>query len=194
MKKLLFALSLLISASTVFAQKNDIRVGLSASFAKYGYLDHGYTGASTTNFPGLTFQAEKYIQDNISIGAYIGYTAQSFDYHFGINESKYRYFRIGGIFNYDLNDIMDEAGISLPSELTIYASVKAGLNFRSYKYTHHSDPSTGAGKVESKSNDLIVSLGPSIGARYHFVENVAAFTELGWGNAGFFTLGISFDI
>jgi opacity protein-like surface antigen len=183
-----------LSLSTL-AQNNDLRLNIGIPLGKYGKFDHNFAGSDESNHPSILIQLEKEWQDNLSIGAYIGYAGQKHEYNFGHSETNYNYYRLGSVLTYELNDWLSGMNLSTGYDIDLYTSVKAGFSLE-HKQFQNLRPDAGSNPVHSKntSNQLLFDLGIVLGARYHFTSQFGLFTEFGWGNAGFFTIGTSFAL
>jgi hypothetical protein len=177
------------------AQDKDLRLNIGIPLGKYGKFDHNFAGSDETNYPSILIQLEKEWQDNLSIGAYIGYAGQKHEYNFGHSETTYNYYRFGSVLTYELNDWLSDMNISTGYEVDLYTSVKAGLSLEHKKFENlEPDASSNPVHSDNTSNDLLFDLGIVLGARYHFSNQFGLFTELGWGNAGFLTIGTTFTL
>ncbi len=77
----------------------------------------------------------------------------------------------------------------------MYASVKTGLSLETIKLSVSELDSGNTPFISSnKKNNLLLDLGVLLGARYHFSRQFGLFAELGWANAGFFTIGTTFTL
>ncbi|MCY1636031.1 outer membrane beta-barrel protein [Marinifilum sp. D737] len=193
--KTLVAILLCTLSLSTFAQNNDLRLNIGIPLGKYGKFDHKFAGSNESNYPSILIQLEKEWQDNFSIGAYIGYAGQKHEYDFGHSETNYNYYRLGSVLTYELNDWLSDMNISTGYDVDLYTSVKAGISLEHKKYENTS-PNASSNPVYShnSSNDLLFDLGVVLGARYHFSNQFGLFTEIGWANAGFLTIGTSFTL
>jgi len=189
---LLFLISL---SPNLFSQNNDLRLNIGIPLGNYGKFDHSFAGADATNHPSLIIQLEKAWKENLSIGAYIGYTGQKHEYNLGFEEVKYNYYRFGTSLTYELNDWLLEMNLSPGNDIEMYTSIKAGLSLENKKTESSKlDGSSNPVYFSKSSSDLLVDLGILLGTRYHFSNHFGIFSELGWGNAGFFTIGTTFTL
>jgi len=86
---------------------------------------------------------------------------------------------IGGKVNFHL---MDAFGVGIADKLDVYAGINLGFG-----------PSIYTGNTEFGGNRVyaIMHVGPQVGVRYWFNDNVAIFTEFGYG-ATFANAGVTF--
>ena len=193
-RTILVAFICLLSLSSV-AQNQDLRLNIGLPLGKYGKFDHNFAGSDETNYPTILIQVEKAWKDNLSIGAYIGYAGQKHEYNFGHSETTYNYYRFGSVLTYELNEWLSSLNISTGYDVDLYTSVKAGFSWE-HKEFENLEPDASSNPVYSNntSNELLFDLGILLGARYHFSNNFGLFTEIGWGNAGFLTIGTTFTL
>lgn len=145
-----------LSATAQFekGQKDlNVGVGLLSTF-----------GAGKATLPPVSVSLDFGITDNISLGAYLGYSMFKEEFA-GLNYTwKYSYLIVGarGAYHFDLLDNMDTyAGLLLAYNL---ASVELEGN------SNLPEPSAGG-----------IAYSGFLGARYHFNERIGAFGELGYG-------------
>ncbi|WP_421920682.1 outer membrane beta-barrel protein [Marinifilum sp.] len=187
---LLCALSL-----SSFAQEKDLRLSIGIPLGKYGKFDHKFAGSDESNHPSLLIQLEKEWQDNLDIGAYLGYAGQKHEYNFGHSKTTYNYYRFGSVLTYELNDWLSDMNLSTGYDIDLYASIKVGLSLEHKKFESLSpDASSNPVFSDRTSNELLVDLGLVLGARYHLSSQFGLFTEIGWANAGFLSLGTTFTL
>ena len=156
MKKILFLLSLVLSAMTFKAQ----------SYIKTGEVQAnaglGFSGWGLPVFAGLDYG----VTDDISVGGELSYRA----YKEGFAGYHYTHNIIGFLVNanYHFNTVLE-----IPDPWDFYA----GLNIGFYAWSTTSNvPYTGSG-----SSGL--GLGLQVGGRYYFSEQIGLLLELGGGNA-----------
>lgn len=188
MKKYIILAVLSFLSLSLFSQKIEeglkIQVGL--PFAKYGKFDHNFKNGNETQYPSFLIQADKPWRDGFRLGAYIGFAGQKNESLVDdFTEITYNYYRFGGVISYDLNDLLDAINISPEFGVDLYASLKTGFSLEQIK--------TEEG-INNKENNFLFDLGILIGGRYNISENIDIFTELGYGNAGFVTIGFAFDM
>ena len=193
--QLLLVIVAILLPSVLFAQENDLRLSIGIPLGKYGKFDHNYSGTNETNSPSFIIQLEKMWKPDMSIGAYIGYAGQKHEYNLGFSESKFNYYRFGAVFTYELNNWLSEMNIAPANGIEMYASAKTGLSFETIKFSASELDSGNTPHISTnKKNNLLLDLGILLGARYHVSNQIGLFTELGWANAGFFTIGTTFTL
>lgn len=166
MKKFVFVLAFALIGFTYNAQAQfekgqmdaNIGIGLGASFA---------TG--TVDLPPVSLSLDFGINDNISLGGYVGYSSSKEDFSgFGANYSwKYTYIIVGarGAYHFDLVDNMDT-----------YAGLMLGYNVASTTYD-------GPGATPASPSVGGIAYSGFLGARYHFGDTFGVYAELGYGIA-----------
>lgn len=166
MKKFVFVLAFALVGLTYNAQAQfekgqidaNLGVGFGASFA---------TGS--VSLPPVSLSLDFGINDNISLGGYLGYSSSNEDFAgFGANYSwKYTYIIVGvrGAYHFDLVDNMDT-----------YAGLMLGYNVATVKYD-------GPGAAPASPSVGGIAYSAFAGARYHFGESFGVYAELGYGIA-----------
>ncbi|BAX80544.1 outer membrane beta-barrel protein [Labilibaculum antarcticum] len=191
--QLALLLMVLVLPTTLLAQENDLRLNVGIPLGTYGKFDHNFTGTNESISPSFIIQLEKNWKPDLSIGAYVGYAGQK--HEFNLDEVKYNYYRFGTVLTYELNAWLSEMNIATDNGIEMYASLKTGLSLENRT---SSFSQLDAGNIQYISNDtrnrLLFDLGVVLGTRYHFSNQFGIFAELGWGNAGFFTIGTTFAL
>ncbi len=181
--------------SVLFSQEKDLRLNIGIPLGKYGKFDHYFDGVDASNAPSFIIQLEKQWKPDMSIGAYVGYAGQKHKSNLGFNESKFNYYRFGAVFTYELNNWLYDMSIEPGNGIEMYASVKTGLSLETTKLSVSKLDNGNTPFISTnKKNDLLIDLGVVLGARYHLSNQFGLFTELGWANAGFFTVGTTFSL
>ena len=188
MKRKFFSIILVFLSLSLFAQKNEegLRIQVGLPFVKYGKFDHDFQKGDETQYPTFLIQADKPWRDGFRLGAYVGFAGQrneSLFYDF--SEITHNYYRLGAVVSYDLNDLLDAINISPEIGVELYASLKTGFSLEHIKSEKG---------INIKENNVLFDLGLLIGGRYNISENIDIFSELGYGNAGFVTIGFAFDL
>ena len=178
----------LVLPTILLAQENDLRLNVGIPLGKYGKFDHNFARTNESNSPSFIIQLEKDWKYDLSVGAYIGYAGQK--HEFNLDEVKFNYYRFGTVVTYELNNWLSEMNISPEYGIEIYTSVKTGFSIE-HKKSNSSvlDAENNQFAYNDTKNELLFDLGVVLGSRYHFTDQLGAFAELGWGNAGFFTIG-----
>ena len=166
MKKIVFAVALMLGLSTVNAQTFDKGITV---------IQAGLGLGSTIGTPiGLGF--EYGVSEKIGIGGYAGYATQNYGFGFGA-DYKVTSILVGAKGNYHFfqSDSIDA-----------YGGLLLGYNIAKASWS------------DSNSDPIPVSyggvvFGGSIGARYYFTENIAAFAELGYG-LGYLNAGLAYKL
>jgi hypothetical protein len=180
---------------SLFAQTDDLRLNIGVPLGKYGKFDHNFAGSDESNSPSLIIQLEKNWKPDFSIGAYIGYAGQKHEYNLGNTEVQYNYYRFGTSLTYELNSWLSELNIYPAKGIEMYTSAKVGLSWENEKASTVKFDSNGNPKTHKNTdNELLLDLGVLLGSRYYFNDQFGLFAELGWGNAGFFTIGTTFKL
>jgi len=166
MKKFVFILAFALIGLTYNAQAQfekgqmdaNVGIGFGASFA---------TGS--VNMPPISVSLDFGINDNISLGGYVGYSASSQEFAGwgGGFTWKYTYIIVGarGAYHFDLVDNMDT-----------YAGLMLGYNVATVTYD-----GPGAAPVSPSVGGIAYSA--FAGARYHFGDTFGVYAELGYGVA-----------
>nr|WP_299207691.1 hypothetical protein [uncultured Brumimicrobium sp.] len=169
----------------------DLGVGLS----RYGFVDnylYNYYGYDRYSLPTLRANLEYGFNHFISGGLYAGYN------HYGYKgtdiynslEYEYRnhtsYFSVGARATFHiwafLNNHLD-LGLGV-NQLDLYASVMTGIRVKTHTTKDLSKTST--------KRTFGGHFGPTVGAKYYFVNNMAVFAEGGYGSSSFGVFGITF--
>ena len=188
MKKYFLLIILSFLSLSLFSQKvNDgLRIQVGLPFAKYGKFDKNFKTGSETQYPTFLIQADKPWRDGFRLGAYIGFAGQkneSSSSEYG--DVSYNYYRLGGVVSYDLHDLLEAINISPEFGVDLYASLKTGFSLEHIKVDQG---------ITSKDNNILFDFGLLLGGRYNIGDNIDIFTELGYGNAGFVTIGFVFNM
>ncbi len=162
MKKKLYSIlfaSAMLFSFTSNAQhdegQSNINIGI-------GFAAFGLSGDATV--PPISGSYEYGINDNISVGAFVGYTASEQDLIFAKATYSYLVFGARGSYHKELIDDVDTyAGI-----MVAYNSVGFDIDDPAFENLFDTDLSG-------------IVPGVYLGARYHFTDNLGAFLELGYG-------------
>ncbi len=193
--QLALLIMVLVLPTTLLAQENDVRLNIGIPLGTYGKFDHNFNGADETNSPSFIIQLEKNWKTDLSIGAYVGYAGQKQEWNFGHDVVRYNYYRLGTVLTYELNGWLSEMNIAPDNGIEMYASVKTGLSLENRKSTISVLDASNIPNIRTnRKNELLFDLGVLLGTRYHFTNQFGIFAELGWGNAGFFTIGTTFAL
>jgi len=188
MKKSFLIIILSVLSISLFSQKAEdgLRIQVGLPFAKYGKFKHDFKNGSETQYPSFLIQADKPWRDGFRLGAYFGFAGQKNESLLNeFSEMTHNYYRLGGVVSYKLNDLLDAIHISPEFGVELYASLKTGFSLEHIKFED---------EINNKENQFLFDLGLLIGGRYNISEDINIFSEIGYGNAGFVTIGLSFDI
>jgi hypothetical protein len=193
--QLALLIMVLVLPTTLLAQENDVRLNIGIPLGTYGKFDHNFNGADETNSPSFIIQLEKNWKPDLSIGAYVGYAGQKQGWDSGRSMVKYNYYRCGTVLTYELNSWLSEMNIAPDNGIEMYASLKTGLSLENRKSTISDLDALNIPNIRTnRKTELLFDLGVLLGTRYHFTNQFGIFAELGWGNAGFFTIGTTFAL
>ncbi len=195
-KILLIALIFIFSgnANAQFGE-DDVLLSLGISAGDPGYHKYTLGGNYTSAFiPPVIFQGELGIYKYVSIGAQLGYQYKAYkDYSY---YHKYSNYSIGAVGAYHYSNLIQD--LSEPSrkylkQLDLYASFILRFNIEIHKSNHYYDPSTKL-FIDYSDNSVKLIIGPLLGFRYYFKEQIALWSELGYGNLGVFTFGFTYKL
>lgn len=162
---------LLLLSNGAFAQRNNgFHKGQSDMNLGIGFVTFNLTGDVAV--PPLSVSYEYGITDHIGLGAYVGYSASSYNYSTltgvvdaPIVDFTYSIFTVRGSYHFDLKDDFDT-----------YVGLMMGYNSANIDY----DESEFGGSIPNFSAGGVV-YGFHAGGRYHFTKNLGAFLEIGYG-------------
>lgn len=167
MKKIIFAVALLLGIGTASAQ----------TFAEgTSVIQCGVGLGSDFGLPiGLSY--EYGISEKLGVGAYAGYASKTETLAF-FGDLKYTYTLFGARGNYHFfqSDKMDA-----------YAGILLGYNAASISVSN-----SPAGAVAPAAASAMI-YGGHVGGRYYFSDNLAAFGEVGYG-LGYLNLGLAYKL
>lgn len=180
MKKLLLLSSIMFvvtSFNKVNAQfvEGDKFINIGLGLGSYFVSGSGFS----TTLPPIEASAEFMVNENISVGGFIGAYSAKFESSFNsiggnINsETKFNYLNFGGVGNYHFvnTDIFN-----------VYAGARLGYLSQGGDTTVEDDLG-GSSSLDVNSSGVL--FGIQIGARYHLSELFALNAELGYGIAVF---------
>jgi hypothetical protein len=184
---LLFALTSSDSSAQSFLKgQKDLNIGLGLGNR---FVGRGYS----RSLPAFNLSLDYGITDEISLGAYFGYSAATYEYqlyrqcgngNFGYYNDVYHWtFYILGVRGaYHFAKLIPE------EKLDLYAGLFLGNAFGRYTFSSN-DP---CGSKGFYGNDYLggVVFAGFLGARYRFTDNLGAFCELGYG-LSYLTLGLN---
>lgn len=167
----------------------DLGVGL----PRYGYNSYWnyYNGYDYYKLPNLRANLEYGFSDMFSGGLFAGYShygwRHTFDNGVKINE-RYSHLALGFRFTWHIwNFLNHKLNFGLGAEeLDIYVDAMAGAVIN----THYNKGINAAANSRSTSPFF----GPTVGAKYYFIKNMAVFLEAGYGSGSYGVLGITFKM
>jgi hypothetical protein len=164
------------------------QVSIAGGGISFGYYGYGFAGSRSIGIPPLTAFYEMGVHQNITAGPFISYAR--WDYRWGVAGSTWGYnwsfLTLGGRGTLHLTSLINEwfdTEIDV-SRWDLYGTAILGLEFRRFSYT-------GTGFPGEYDNDWRLFLGPVLGARYYFSNNIGVYLEGGRGSLGAFTVGVS---
>lgn len=116
------------------------------------------------------------ISDKIGVGAYAGYASKSYSPGFN-SDYKVTYMIFGAKANYHFYQT---------DKLDTYGGILLGYNSAKVTFDNQNNFFTAP-------NYGGVVYGGTVGARYYFTNNIAAFGELGYG-IGYLTIGLAYKL
>lgn len=135
-----------------------------------------FFGTGDVSIP-LSLSVDYGLQDNIGVGAYLGYAGASEKLTI-LGDVNYTYLIVGARGTYHKEFV---------EGIDTYGGVLAGFNMASVSYENNPtgvpEPNAGGGFTYSFF----------AGARYHFTENLGAFAEVGYG-ISLITAGITYKM
>lgn len=153
-----------------------------------GYYGYGYSGTRTGFSLPLSVAYERYIKENISVGAFVGFVRYGYDYTYLNTTYKYSwtFFDVGGRASYHYLDLLNEiAELSIDTDkYDFYVSLLLGLEFRSYSSNDEFD-------IDYENQTEFIG-GGIAGFRYHLSDQFSVFAEGGRGLFGYGTFGVSY--
>ena len=167
MKKIIIAIALVFGLSSANAQTFEEGTSVIQLGAALG-SDFGLPLGGSYEY-GIT--------DKIGVGAYVGYASKSFDSGFIFSNYKATYTIFGAKGNYHFYNT---------DKFDAYGGLLIGYNSVSFTYSDST-----AGYVAPSAGGTLIA--PSVGARYYFTDNIAAFAELGYG-IGYLTAGLAYKL
>jgi hypothetical protein len=170
-----FALLSLNANAQVEEGQIDMNLGI-------GLLTFGATG--DVGVPPVSFSLDYALKDNITVGGFLGYysSSQEFPSFGGTYVFNYSYTIVAarGTYHYPLVDNLDT-----------YGSVLLGYTVGSSSI----EEPAGANPAFTPAAASVggVAYGFSVGARYHFTDNIGAFAEVGYG-ISLLNIGLTYKI
>jgi hypothetical protein len=166
MKKLMLACALLCSITAATAQyKQAVQLGI--GFGGTVHYAGGYKGSPAVSFAYEHLLPMEVGPGRIGVGAIGAYQTSKYD---GAGyESKWNNALVALRGTYHLTKF-------LPEKLDAYGVAQLGVRFETNKY----ESGTGENRITAKDKYTRVQPALLVGARYYFVPQFAAFSELGY--------------
>jgi hypothetical protein len=196
-KKLHLILILILAASAIRAQYNadSWLISPKISFADYSDSDN-YDGYSISKIPPTSFFVERGINDYFSAGGFIGYNRDKYNNDtIPNNELRYSTFSTGAVATIHYAHWIEAlSGYKwFLGDFDFYVSGVAQLAFE--KSTEESVWNTETEAFENnKESDVKVRIRPIFGLRYFLTDRFSMLIEVGRGNPGMVTTGVSWSV
>ncbi|PTB93596.1 hypothetical protein C9994_12890, partial [Marivirga lumbricoides] len=173
-KHLYLTIAAILLAFNIQAQENGQLVYqkgdniLNAGFG-IGYYNYGYFGSRSSSFPALTANYEIGFHKYFGVGPYVGY--KSWNYKYAGGSYGFSLLSVGGRGSFHYSSLLNEAlDMDIDDKkLDLYVVLIAGLEFQNYTGDY--------GAYFDNDTDVVFRLGPSLGARYYFNNNIGVFAE-----------------
>lgn len=196
-RKVLFIILLLSScfwASGQFSNK-DIYISPKISFADYSDR-HDWDGYSIHKVPPISLSVEKGVTDFLSVGALVGYNRDKYvNDTLSLNSHIYSDFVLGNVVNIHFAGWIEEwtnYKVFL-GDWDFYAGL--GVLFQWQNREDNEVWNETLSEFEStKRNSFEMRVRPIVGVRYFVTDNFSMLLEVGNGNIGLVTTGITFRI
>lgn len=190
----LFICTLILPLNSIAQKDGNTRLSAGFALGRYGKFDHGNSFSNETNYPSFIIQVERPWIDQFTLGAYVGYSGQK---HLLNNKiigyAKHNYYRVGALVSYKLNEMLRTIEIDPGYDWDIYSTLRTGFSlenrdFKDYRYNSNIQPII----INDTDSRLLFDLGITVGCRYHILNDLSLFGELGYGTCGFVTVGACF--
>lgn len=189
MKKILLGFLLIIGLANTksYGQAFDTGTQIFAAGIGLGSSLGSFTHSS--QIPAISLQYERGMWEAgnsgvISLGGYVGYKSFSYKTSAGSFEStsKWNYTIVGVRSAYHYQGLDND-------KIDLYGGLMLSYNILNYSYSDNSgSPSMSSGNYGSTAGLTLYA-----GARYYFIDGVAAFAELGYG-VSYLNLGVAFKL
>jgi len=197
MRQAIVAVLLVFVASNAVGQYKDKDWYISPKISFADYSDrHDWDGYSITKIPPISVAVERGVTDYLSVGAVLGYSRDKFvNDTLSTNKHRYSDFVLGGVANVHFAGWIEKwtnYSVFL-GDWDLYVGLGTLLKWKSFEevdvwnvelqvFEHNEDES------------FSVSVRPLVGVRYFVRDNFCMLVEVGHGNIGLVTTGISFRI
>ncbi len=165
------------------------------SFADYSNR-HDWDGYSIQKVPPISFVVEKGVTDFLSVGGLMGISRDKYvNDTLSSNVHRYSEFALGAVSNIHFAGWIEKwtnYQVFL-GDWDFYAGLSLLMNWNGAKETDVWNEELQELK-SSKSTDFSFNVQPLVGVRYFVSDNFCMLLEVGPGNMGFVTTGITFRI
>ncbi len=191
---LLFMLLLILTSSGTYAQYSADTwiISPKISFADYSDTD-SYEGYSISKIPPTSVFVERGINDFFSAGAFMGYNSDKYS-NDTISENVLRYstFSTGAVATIHYAHWIEAlSGYKwFLGDFDFYVSGVASLAFENSKEQYVWDPEE-ENYYSHKKSEVKFRLRPIVGFRYFLTDRFSMLLEIGRGNPGMVTTGVS---
>ncbi len=189
-KPILLILMLVVASMGIKAQGESITKtrtdgSLLQAGISFGYLGYGYVGNRTGFSVPITAAYEKYFEEHISGGGFLGYASYGYE---GYSDYKYRwtFLNFGARASYHYIHFLNDALEMDIDEEKYDFYISLMLIFESRSFT-----STDDYYDDFYDNELAINLGPVAGFRYHLNDSFSLYFEGGRGTFGYGTFGVT---
>ena len=176
-------------------KNKDWYISPKISFADYSDRQD-WNGYSITKIPPVSLVLERGISDFLSVGAMLGYNRSKFA-NDTLSSNTYRYsdFALGGLANVHFAGWIEKwtnYSVFL-GDWDFYAGLSLLLKWNGSKETDVWNSELQLFE-QNKNNSFAVKMSPLVGVRYFVSDNFCMLLEVGHGNMGLVTTGITFRI
>jgi len=192
-----FVLLLVVFCVNVKAQfkKGDWYISPKISFADYSDRND-WNGYSITKIPPVSMAVEKGFTDYLSAGGMLGFSRDKFvNDTLSSNAHRYSEFAVGGMANIHFAGWIEKwtnYAVFL-GDWDFYAGVNLLFNWKGTEETDVWNVDLNEFE-QNKATSFNAKVRPLIGVRYFVNDNFCMLLELGHGNMGLVTTGITFRI
>jgi len=151
----------------------------------FGYFGYGYVGSRTGFTVPITAAYEKYFDEHISGGGFIGYASYGYE---DSNDNGYRwtFLNFGARASYHYIHFLNDALEMDIDEEKYDFYISLMLMFESRSFSSSDDFYD-----DFYDNEFGVNLGPVAGFRYHLNDSFSLYFEGGRGTFGYGTFGVT---
>lgn len=188
---LLFLLQFLVQTKAEFVPEGFL-ISPKLSFA--GYSDReNWQDFSISKVPPLVIQVEKYYNSYLSYGGYIGVNGEN--YISDINDStslKNRAFALAALGTFHFSNWFQRVYRDRVrfKDLDLYCTLSLRWEYQNSKASNILNSTTEIVESYRKSRSIF-HIGPIAGVRYYITDTFSMLAEVGGGNLGIVTMGIT---